>query len=261
MRAYGLLVLHPTMKEKVDMKSALRLLIALGLVVSMSSCADLVDGPFHGRDRDSTEDHDDDTTDHGGSGDTTSVDSTVCFSRDILPVLVSNCAMAKCHDEASHEDGVVLTTYAYVMRNVVPGSTGKSELYDVITETDPDDIMPPPPGKLSADQIDLIARWIREGATNRDCSNDTPCNTTDVTYTATIAPILGSWCVGCHTGYGASAGIDLTSRTVVEAQARSGALIGSVTHTTGFAKMPPSGPKLDDCSIAQIKAWVAGGLK
>jgi mono/diheme cytochrome c family protein len=249
-------------------KSALHLLLTCCLFLFISSCADLIDGPFHGRDRDSshsdsTEDHDNgsDTTDHGGSGDTTTVDSTVCFSRDILPVLVSNCAMAKCHDEASHEDGVVLTTYEYVMRNVVAGSVGRSELYEVITETDPEKIMPPPPGGLRAAQIALIARWIREGATNRDCANETPCNTKDVTYTSTIAPILSSWCVGCHAGSGASAGIDLTNRSVVEAQARSGALIGTVTHTTGFAKMPPSGPKLDDCSIAQVKAWVAGGLK
>lgn len=169
--------------------------------------------------------------------------------------------MAKCHDEASHKDGVVLTTYAYVMRNVTPGNLSRSELYDVITETNPEDVMPPPPGKLTQDQIGLIARWISEGATNRDCSNETECNTTNVTYTATIAPIMSTWCIGCHTGYAASASIDLTTRAVVEAQARSGALVATVTHAAGFAKMPPSGPKLDDCSIAKIKAWIAGGLK
>lgn len=227
----------------------------------VGACADLVDGPYHGRDHDDDDSTQTDTTDHTGGGDTTTTDSTVCFSRDVLPILISNCAMSGCHNEASHEDGVVLTTYAYVMRNVTPGSPGKSELYEVITETDQKDIMPPPPGKLTTQQINTIARWIREGATNRDCSNDTPCNTTDVSYTTTIAPLISTWCIGCHGTIDPSAGIDLTNRSVVEAQARSGALLGTVTHTTGFAKMPPSGPKLDDCSIAQIKAWVAGGLK
>ena len=256
------------------MNNALKALLVLFLALSVGACADFIDGPFHGRDHDSshsdsTNDSGNDTTHNGGTdttntgsgGDTTKVDTTVCFSRDILPILVSNCAMAKCHDEASHKEGVVLTTYASTMHLVTPGNPSRSELYSVITESDPEEIMPPPPGKLSQTQINLIARWIREGATNRDCSNDTPCNTSNVTYVNTIAPVMEKWCTGCHGASGPSAGIDLTNRSVVEAQARSGALVGTVSHATGFAKMPPSGPKLDDCSIAQIKAWVAGGLK
>lgn len=243
------------------MKTSFRALIVLLLAISITSCADLIDGPFHGRDHDDDDSTEIDTTDHSGGGDTTKIDSTVCFSRDVLPILISNCAMSGCHDEASHEDGVVLTTYAYVMRNVTPGSLGRSELYEVITEKDPDDIMPPPPGKLTTEQINTIARWIKEGATNRDCSNETACDTTNVTYTATIAPLLTTWCVGCHGATNPSAGIDLTNRAVVEAQARSGALVGTITHTAGFAKMPPSGPKMDDCSILKVKTWVAGGLK
>lgn len=252
------------------MKNLLRALLVLTLALSISSCADFIDGPFHDRDRDhDSSDSTDtthngggtDTTNTGGGGDTTKLDTTVCFSRDILPILVSNCAMAKCHDEASHKEGVVLTSYASTMHLVSPGSPSKSELYEVITTNDEEERMPPPPGKLSSAQIELIARWIREGAKNRDCSNDSPCNTSNVTYTNTIAPLMATWCSGCHGATDPSAGIDLSNRTVVEAQARSGALVGTITHTTGFAKMPPSGPKMDDYSISQVKAWISGGLK
>ena len=180
------------------MKTPFRALIVLIIAVSITACADLIDGPFHGRDHDDDDSTEIDTTDYTGGGDTTKIDSTVCFSRDVLPILISNCAMSGCHNESSHEDGVVLTTYAYVIRNVTPGSLSRSELYEVITETDPDKVMPPPPGKLTTEQINTIARWIKEGATNRDCSNETACDTSNVTYTATIAPLLTTWCVGCH---------------------------------------------------------------
>jgi mono/diheme cytochrome c family protein len=248
------------------MKTAYSWIAAFVLSIALVACADLIDGPFHGRDHDDDDTVNTDTTGgndttHHGSGDTTKIDSTVCFSRDILPILISNCAMAKCHDEASHKDGVVLTTYASVMREVKPGNLDDSELYDVITKPSSDEIMPPPPGKLTASQIQLIAQWIREGAKNRDCSSEGNCNTTNVTYTNTIAPMLATWCTGCHGASSPSAGIDLTDRAVVEKQVRSGALVGTITHAVGFAKMPPSGAKMDDCSISKVQAWIANGLQ
>lgn len=132
---------------------SLRILVASLFALTIVGCADYVDGPFHDRDDDNehhdSTDNDKDTTHTGSGNDTTKTDSSVYFSRDVLPLLVSNCAMAKCHDEASHKDGVVLTTYAYVMRNITPGNLSRSELYDAITETNPEDVMPPPPRKLT----------------------------------------------------------------------------------------------------------------
>jgi cytochrome c5 len=122
--------------------------------------------------------------------------------------------------------------------------------------------MPPPPRSLTSDQIALIARWIREGARNRDCSNDTAgCDTTNVTYATHIQPIMQRACTGCHSGSNPSASINLTDRTVVASMATSGRLYGSMAHLAGFAAMPPSGGKVDDCTLATIQAWKQQGLR
>lgn len=45
----------------------------------------------------------------------TGVDTTACFTRDVLPILLSSCGMSNCHDEVSHEDDIILTSYNYVI--------------------------------------------------------------------------------------------------------------------------------------------------
>ena len=237
-------------------------LLALVTLV-MPACADYIGGPYHPRDDD---DEYTDTT--GGSVDTTGggSDSAVCFTRDILPMLISNCTMAECHDAIDPEEDVDLTSYTSIMqgseRIVRAGNPAESKLYRSLIETDRDEVMPPPPRSLTADQIALIARWIREGARNRDCSNDTAgCDTTNVTYATHIQPIMQRACTGCHSGSNPSAGINLTERTVVASMATSGRLYGSMAHLAGFAAMPPSGGKVDDCTLATIQAWKQQGLR
>ena len=43
---------------------------------------------------------------------------SVYFDNQVLPILVSNCAKPGCHDAASHQDGVVLSSYASLMSTV-----------------------------------------------------------------------------------------------------------------------------------------------
>lgn len=236
-------------------------LLALVAVV-MTACADYIGGPFHPRDDDESVD----TTD--GSIDTTGGDSdtAVCFTRDILPMLISNCTMAECHDAIDPEEDVDLTSYTSIMqgpeRVVRAGNPAESKLYRSLIETDRDEIMPPPPRSLTAEQIALVARWIREGARNRDCSNDSAgCDTTNVTYTTHVQQIMQRSCTGCHSGTNPSAGINLTDRAVVASMATSGRLYGSMAHQYPFVPMPPSGGKVDDCTLAIIQAWAHQGLR
>ena len=69
-------------------------------------------------------------------GDTsTPCDATkIYFQQQVLPILLSNCAMSGCHDDVTHKEGVVLTSYQKVMAtsDVRPGSPGNSKLYKVI---------------------------------------------------------------------------------------------------------------------------------
>jgi cytochrome c5 len=85
------------------------------------------------------------------------------------------------------------------------------------------------------------------------------CETTNVSFNTTIKPIFNANCVSCHIGAGASAGIRLSSHSEVSAAVDGGRLMGAIKHQSGFSAMPPSGPKLTDCQISQIEAWIAQG--
>ena len=184
---------------------------------------------------------------------------TVYFQQDVLPLIVSSCAMSGCHDAASAQEGVVLTSYATIMNtgNVKAGQPNNSELYEVLVETDPDKIMPPPPASMTAAQIQLIKTWIQQGAQNNSCESG--CDTTAFTFSGTIQPMLQNFCVGCHNGTTPSAYVQLDSHAGVVAATGNNRLLGAVKHQSGFAVMPPNGNALTDCQIQQLEKWIAAG--
>lgn len=198
----------------------------------------------------------------GGTGGGITCDSTkIYFQQQVLPILLSNCAMSGCHDDASHQDGVILTTYEKVMStgDVRPGRPGDSELYEVIVDNDPDDRMPRPPrNPLTASQISIIRKWIEQGALNLSCVSST-CDTTNFTYAAVIKPIIINKCQGCHIGSTASAGIDLSTYLGLKAKVTDGRLWGAINHFTGYSPMPKNAPKLSDCEIKLISKWINAG--
>ena len=200
-----------------------------------------------------------DTT--GTGGNKQPCDSTVVyFGRDVLPILNSNCAMSGCHDAGTAAEGIVLTSYEKVMQTarVVPFNLNNSELYEVITETDPDKRMPPPPKPaLTAAQIALIAKWINQGAKNLVCDEQN-CDTVNISYANMISKTMNTYCVGCHGASNPSAGINVSNYAGMAAIAGNGKLVGSVTHAAGFKAMPQGG-KLPACEIKQIQKWVAMG--
>ena len=186
--------------------------------------------------------------------------SKIYFQQQVLPILISNCAMSGCHDDASHQDGVVLTSYEKVMStgDVRPGRPGSSNLYEVIIETDPDDRMPRPPrSPLTSAQIQVIYQWIQQGALNLTCEN--MCDSTQFAFNTIIKPIITNKCQGCHSGSAASGGIDLSTYNGVKAKITDGKLWGSVNHLPGYSPMPKNGAKLSDCEITQIKKWIENG--
>jgi hypothetical protein len=196
----------------------------------------------------------------GNTGPTCSPD-TVYFVQRVLPIFLSNCAMSGCHDAITRQDGVVLTDYASIMStgDVRPGNPNGSEIWEKITETDPSERMPPPPrSALPADQKELIRTWILQGARNNSCASAS-CDSTNVTYTATIKPIVSLKCQGCHSGSTPQGGIDLSTYAGVKAKVTDGRLFGAVNHLPGFSPMPKNGAKLSTCELAQIKKWIDAG--
>lgn len=187
---------------------------------------------------------------------------SIYFEYDILPILVSNCAMSGCHSVASHKEGVILTSYAYTMNtaDVTPYSLNNSDLWEVITDNNPNDVMPPPPATLTTAQKDLIAAWINQGAKNLSCNPSYGvCDTTNVTFSAVVQPIMQTQCVGCHKTGNEGGGINLQTHAGVAAIALNGDLMGSIRHLAGYSAMPKSQAIMPTCQINKIQAWVNAG--
>ena len=101
---------------------------------------------------------------------------------------------------------------------------------------------------------------------NKEEALNDVCSTANVSYTATIAPIIsGGGCLNCHNNTALQGGFSLASYEQVKAKAsltRSGnsVLYGATAHLDGFAPMPKGLAKLSDCNIAKIKAWVDNNM-
>jgi Planctomycete cytochrome C len=197
----------------------------------------------------------------GGGGNSGCDPNTVYFVNDILPIIVSNCAMSGCHDPASHEDGVILNNYANIVSTgeIVAGNPWESELFEKITEDDNDDIMPPPPSNpLTGEQIALIQTWIQQGAQNNECT-EFECDLTNVTFANTIQPIIADNCAGCHDDTNPSAGLSLLTYSQISAIAQNGSLENALYGTNGITLMPYNSNQLNDCYLEQINIWITEG--
>ncbi|MGB8358660.1 MAG: c-type cytochrome domain-containing protein, partial [Bacteroidales bacterium] len=159
------------------------------------------------------------------------VNPRACFSRDILPVLVSGCATSGCHDAATHKEGYIFQGYTSTLKAVVPGNPAESKLYEVISRSGGEDRMPPAPlNPLSTAAVDSIAAWIRYGALDEFCGE--VCDTVNpVTYSGIIWPVVQTYCMGCHSGTTPSGGVRLDNYANVSADAASGMLMNALRGT------------------------------
>jgi len=200
---------------------------------------------------------------NNGNGITCDPDS-IYFQQQILPFLISNCAKSGCHDAGSAQDDVVLNSYNNVMNtaDVSPFDLDDSDIWEVINETDPDKVMPPPgENPLNQDQIDLIADWINQGAKNLVCDDGlAACDTATVSFASDIKPIIQNKCIGCHgSAHSGNAFIDLSDYSGVSSTAATNQLVGAVSHSQGYTPMPMSGPMISNCEIGKIRNWVNDG--
>jgi hypothetical protein len=187
------------------------------------------------------------------------VNPRACFERDILPVVLSSCAVIECHDDITAEEDYSFTSYQNIMEIIRPGDPVNSKLYKVITLTDPNDIMPPPPNnKLLSAQIDSIFAWISYGATDEFCGE--PCDTiSTVTFNLTLGPIIENTCRGCHSGANPSGNTRLENYDDIAILVASGQLMGVLNATSPYLQMPPSGA-LSPCRIRQFELWIDDGF-
>jgi len=91
---------------------------------------------------------------------------SVSFEKDIQPIFKASCL--SCHKPDKKKGKLDMSTYAELMKGgkqgapVKPGDPAKSLIVEMISGEEPE--MPEKGDKLKPEQIDLITRWIKEGA-------------------------------------------------------------------------------------------------
>lgn len=105
--------------------------------------------------------------------------SNSVFAKQIQPIFDRNCAITGCHSSDTASGGMVLEagkSYANLVnvtssevaprKRVLPGNSGASYIIEKLTQTAPSfgDRMPLGGDPLPSDQIDLIKKWINDGA-------------------------------------------------------------------------------------------------
>ncbi|MCB0571911.1 MAG: hypothetical protein KDC66_19220 [Phaeodactylibacter sp.] len=183
----------------------------------------------------------------------------VCFEQDVLPIFVSNCTQSGCHNSQSRAEGYVLDTYEHIVsKGINPGDYKSSTIYKAIVGLGAERMPQSPYSALTDEQISTIALWIDEGAEKTTCTVSA-CDTTNVTYTQSVRPIIVNYCTGCHSGSSPSGNISYSDYAGVKATATNGKLMGSITHAQGYSPMPQNANKLSACNIALIRTWVNQG--
>jgi hypothetical protein len=214
-----------------------------------------------------------DTTGNGGGSDSTNnsgndtshyIPKHVCspdsvyFTNDIFPLIISNCtdSVHGCHSAGFHEDGGPLVTYAQIKKNVSTTNPTKSKLYTVLKANGEEKMPRAPFSALTSAQMDMILKWIQQGALNNSCDGN--CDTTNVTFAATVYPVIKAACTGCHSGSDPSGKIALSTYVDIKLQVTTGKLLGAITRADGYVAMPPTAT-LSDCDLTAIKIWIRNG--
>ena len=90
--------------------------------------------------------------------------SKIDFAHQILPIFRNRCA--ECHTNGVYQGAFSIETGDAVRSAgaIVPGDADSSELFARITSGEKDYRMPPTGDALSTEQVELVRRWINEGA-------------------------------------------------------------------------------------------------
>ena len=194
----------------------------------------------------------------GGGGTKPPVSDTVCFNTEVLPLYVSYCGSSGCHNDASRQKGVILTSFSRITNGVTSKNASRSDYYTIIGDK------MPPRGRpqLSNEQKNVILKWINQGALNTNCINT--CDTTKFTYNDPIKTLLTNNCLGCHGTKPGSGNVYLGDYASAQSyiNANKANFLKVINHDPTLPvskRMPPSG-KMVDCQIGQFTRWVNKGF-
>ena len=216
------------------------------------------------------------------------------FTNHVLPILEDRCF--SCHQEPYDKNGrtiqpkagLALNTYELVMKGnlddtvVTPGDVEDSYLHEVLTLDEDDDMfMPPKGGPLTPEQIDIIKRWIEEGAKPKAGGGGVADASGGVSFHDHIFPILEERCLDCHgepyvkngRTIHPKAGLALDTYEAVLKGNLDGEIIDRGVHEESTLYvvitldpddseiMPPKGDPLSAEEIDLFKKWIDEGAK
>jgi hypothetical protein len=94
---------------------------------------------------------------------TPALNTAICFTTDVLPIINHNCNVSGCHGEG---EAPALDSYERIHNYVTDYKPMQSKLHKVIiAHSNLMGLMPPKPKpSLSSHQIDIISIWILQGA-------------------------------------------------------------------------------------------------
>ena len=93
-------------------------------------------------------------------------EKAVSFEKDVMPIFKASCI--SCHKADKKKGKLDMSTYADLMKGgkqgnpVKPGDPAKSLIIEMISGKEPE--MPEKGDKLKPEQVELISRWVKEGA-------------------------------------------------------------------------------------------------
>jgi hypothetical protein len=94
---------------------------------------------------------------------------SIDFARDVRPILQRRCY--ECHGETKQKGDLRLDVRSEAFSggtsfgpSIVPGNPDDSPLYQFIASDSADLVMPPEGEMLSAEEVDMVRRWIEQGA-------------------------------------------------------------------------------------------------
>lgn len=219
----------------------------------------------------------------------------VSFVKQVAPLLVERCG--GCHVQRARGE-FSMASYVSLAKGSADGSVimagdGKgSRLIEVIVSGD----MPRGGGaKLPPEDIELLTKWINEGAKfdgpdsaapltsfaataaptkvpKRRKVRIDPADPSDkIRFTRDVGPLVVEHCLGCHGGRNPRAGFSATTferllqggdnGPVIVAGMPAESLIVKKLKGTAGARMPLNTQPLDDDEIRRFEDWIAAGAK
>lgn len=185
---------------------------------------------------------------------------TVYYQNQIQPIFNTYCTGTDCHSGPKPKENLNLSSYANAIASgkIKPYNAADSKVYKSLIDSDPGDRMPPG-GSMPQEKIDLIKKWINQGAKNNYCDDSkNPCDSSNITYSLSVKKVMTDYCIGCHAS---SASVPLTTYVQVKNAVQNRNLWKSVNHFSGSLMMPPdASAKLSNCNLRKIKIWIDSGM-